>query len=106
MTIATINGYALYQDTTDALTSDYVLGCLALDLERLNITAPIAPILLEEFFAPSRWEAGTIYQLTTGDRLTDCELFDLRARLHEQQWKRETQERTKPENLPTTTTQE
>lgn len=107
-TTPAINGHAVYRNHTDALTEEYVLGCLALDLERLNITAPIARTLMSEFFtpAPHGSEPGVIYPLTTGDHLTDCQLFDLRARLHEQQWKREAQERAKQENLPITTTVE
>lgn len=107
-TAPTINGHAVYRDHTDAMPENYVLGCLALDLERLNITAPIAPTLLSEFFTPAPYcaEPGVVYPLTTGDHLTDCELFDLRARLHEQQWKRDAQERAKQENLPITTTVE
>lgn len=107
-TAPTINGHVVHRDHTDALTESYVLGCLALDLERLNITAPIARTLLSEFFTPSPWpnETGTVYPLTTGDHRTDCELFDLRARLHAQQWKRDAQERAKQEGLPITTTVE
>lgn len=103
----TIDGHTLYRDHTDALTVDYTLGCLDLDLVRLNITAPIAPTLLAEFFTPSPWpnETGAIYPLTTGDHLTDCKLFDLRAQVHAQQWKRDAQERAKQQNLPITATQ-
>lgn len=86
----TLNGHVLHLDYSTPLTLEYVTECNALDLETLNIAAPIGPQLLAEFYAahPYRDDAGTVYPLTTGDKDTDNRLFISRAEFHLQAWQR------------------
>lgn len=93
----------LHRDWSNPMPVEYATECTALDLEYLDITAPVGMKLLLEFFTVHSEDEGIVYPLTTGNPEVDNELFTRRARVHANQWEAESRERAKRENLPVTT---